>query len=55
MADVFSRPNSTGVFFNPSADRRAEFQSICGNVFPMSLCDNVDAPAPRWSSATPTC
>ncbi|MYM25798.1 diguanylate cyclase [Duganella sp. FT135W] len=44
MADAISRLNSTGVFFNPSAERRSEFQSCCGEMFSqLSLCDNVDA------------
>jgi len=46
MADAFSRPNSTGVFFNPSGDRRAEFQSCCGELFSQfTLCDSVDSAA----------
>ncbi|WP_229258071.1 GGDEF domain-containing protein [Duganella margarita] len=44
MSQVYSRSNSTGVFFNPGAERRAEFQSCCGEMFSqLLLCDHVDA------------
>jgi diguanylate cyclase (GGDEF)-like protein len=44
MSYVHSRANSTGVFFNPSPDRRAEFQSGCAEMFSqLMLCDHVDA------------
>lgn len=43
MSHVYSRSNSTGVFFNPSPERRAEFQSCCGEMFSqLALCDHVD-------------
>jgi diguanylate cyclase (GGDEF)-like protein len=44
MSDVLSRLNSTGVFFNPSGERRAEFQSCCAEMFSQLIaCDSVDA------------
>jgi diguanylate cyclase (GGDEF)-like protein len=44
MSQVYSRSNSTGIFFNPGAERRAEFQSCCGEMFSqLLLCDHVDA------------
>jgi len=44
MSDVYSRSSSTGVFFNPGAARRAEFQSCCGEMFSqLVLCEHVDA------------
>ncbi|NGZ83615.1 GGDEF domain-containing response regulator [Duganella aceris] len=46
MADEQSRSGSVGVYFNPSAERRAQFQSYCGEMFSrlMSI-DHVDAAA----------
>nr|WP_315250557.1 GGDEF domain-containing protein [uncultured Duganella sp.] len=44
MSDVYSRASSTGVFFNPGAERRAEFQSRCGEMFSqLTSCEHVDA------------
>lgn len=44
MSDLYSRSSSTGVFFNPGAERRAEFQSSCGEMFSqLTLCEHVDA------------
>ncbi|MYM84763.1 diguanylate cyclase [Duganella sp. FT50W] len=44
MSDVYSRAISTGVFYNPSAERRAEFQACCGQMFSqLALCEHVDA------------
>lgn len=46
MADVYSRADSAGVYFNPSGDRRAAFQSACGEMFSRLLAtDHVDAAA----------
>jgi diguanylate cyclase (GGDEF)-like protein len=46
MADVYGRTDSVGVFFNASGERRAEFQSCCGEMFSqLMLTDNVDAAA----------
>ncbi|WP_176647085.1 GGDEF domain-containing protein [Duganella sp. SG902] len=44
MADVFTRSSSTGVFFNPGGERRAAFQSCCGEMFSqLVMCESVDA------------
>jgi hypothetical protein len=44
MSDMNRRPNSTGVFFNPSRDRGAAFQSGCAELFSqLSACESVDA------------
>lgn len=44
MSDVYRRSRSTGVLFNPSAERRAEFQLSCGEMFAqLMLCEHVDA------------
>jgi diguanylate cyclase (GGDEF)-like protein len=46
MADVHSRVDSVGVYFNPSAERRAQFQSRCGEMFSRLMAtDHVDAAA----------
>jgi diguanylate cyclase (GGDEF)-like protein len=46
MSHVYSRSNSTGVFFHPAPERRAEFQSCCGEMFSqLVLCDHVDTAA----------
>jgi diguanylate cyclase (GGDEF)-like protein len=43
MSHVYSRSNSTGVFFHPAPERRAEFQSCCGEMFSqLVMCDHVD-------------
>ncbi|SDF61227.1 diguanylate cyclase (GGDEF) domain-containing protein [Duganella sp. OV458] len=44
MSDVYSRSSSTGVFFSPSAERRTDFRSCCGEMFSqLTLCEHVDA------------
>lgn len=46
MADVYGRIDRVGVFFNASGERRAEFQSSCGEMFSqLVLTDHVDAAA----------
>jgi diguanylate cyclase (GGDEF)-like protein len=50
MSDVYIPSSSTGVFFNPNAERRAEFQSCCAEMFSqLSLCESVDATAAALS------
>jgi diguanylate cyclase (GGDEF)-like protein len=44
MSDVYSRFGSTGVFFSPVAERRAEFQSCCAEIFSQLVsCEHIDA------------
>jgi diguanylate cyclase (GGDEF)-like protein len=46
MSDVYSRSNGTGIFFSPSSERRAEFQSCCAEMYSqLTLCEHVDAAA----------
>jgi diguanylate cyclase (GGDEF)-like protein len=46
MSDVYSRSNGTGIFFSPSSERRAEFQSCCAEMYSqLTLCEHVDATA----------
>ena len=46
MADVNGRSSSEGVFFNASAERRAEFLACCGKMFSqLTLTDSVEATA----------
>lgn len=44
MSEVARRAHNTGVYFSPSRERRAGFQSSCGELFSrLSLCETVDA------------
>lgn len=44
MSDVYRRSRSTGLLCHPRAERRAQFQSSCGEMFSrLLLCEHVDA------------
>ena len=44
MAEVASRSGGVGVYFNPSGERRAEFQACCGEMFARLMStDHLDA------------